>query len=359
MDEILLDPKKLSPEAEMLRDVMNNQVLGQRRATEMVVKTWVSIQSGLRRRNKPLGVFLFLGPTGVGKTETIRALAKYLLGRRDAITKIDCVEFQQSHETAKLLGAPPGYLGHNEEPRLSQAKIDQYQTAKHKLNIVLFDEIEKAHDNLFSTIMTILGDGELTLGNNKSVDFTKSIIFLTANIGSRETQKLLKNDHLGFVSEEVVNLDQKVYEQSKKAAEKRFAPEFMNRLDRIVVFRSLDQLTLRQILKKELRELQVRMWEIPWRDFKFHTGESFPERLDIDFRVTAAAEDFLLKEGTSEVYGARELNRTIDRFVEHPLSALLTSKQVTRGDRITIDYRDGDELVFLRTENSLDRFNSL
>lgn len=357
--EILLDPKKLSPEAELLADTMNTHVLGQERATELVVKTWVSIQSGLRRPNKPLGVFLFLGPTGVGKTETIRVLAKHLLGRRDGITKIDCTEFQHDHEVAKLLGSPPGYVGYSETPRLAQSQLDQYQTDRNKINIVLFDEIEKADDRIFTSIMTILGDGELTLGNGKKTDFTKSLIFLTANIGSRETRRLLESNHLGFATSQVADIDQEVYVQSKKAAEKRFVPEFMNRIDRIVVFRSLAQNTLRLILKKELRDLQVRLWSIPWKDYEFRAKQKVPERLDIDFRVTPAAEEFLLKEGTSEAYGAREINRTIDRFVEQPLSALLTTNQILTGDRIKIDYRGGGELVFLRVATPLDKFDKL
>jgi ATP-dependent Clp protease ATP-binding subunit ClpB len=251
MTDNFLDVSKLSPEVQKLEDNLLAGVIGQARAIRQIMKAYVPTTVNMHRKARPLGVFLFLGPTGVGKSETVKVFAKQLLGSRDYLTKIDCNEFQEDHEVMKLLGAPPSYVGYNDTPRLAQDKIDQYQKKDVKINIILFDEIEKATPRLFDSILSILGDGGLTLGNGKYADFSRSFIFLTSNLGSHEVRRLIEGAGIGFKISDADrdDLDQRIYRASKTAVEKKFRPEFINRLDKIVVFRSLAESTLRQILR--------------------------------------------------------------------------------------------------------------
>lgn len=347
-----LDISALSPEIKALQDSLLARIVGQERAIQQIIKAYVPSTVNMHRHDRPLGTFLFLGPTGVGKSEVVKCFSKILLGNKNALTKIDCNEYQNHHESAKLIGAPPGYLGYSEEPRLSQKKIDQFQTKQSKINIVLFDEIEKADDHLFDAILSILGDGVLTLGNSNTTDFSRTFVFLTSNLGSRETRKLIEGSGIGFSSndDDREELDDRIYRASKKAVEKKFRPEFINRLDKMVVFHSLSNDSLRQILRIELKDLQYRLLESPFRNFKIgETTGPVPDRRSILFSLTEAAKKFLLKEGTSEIYGARELNRTIDRFVGFPLATLISSEQLEDGDKVKIDYVDGDkDLTFTR-----------
>lgn len=353
---LTLDATKLSKEVQGVQDAMLSKVIGQDRAIRQIMKAYVPMTVNMHRQNRPMGVFLFLGPTGVGKSETVKAFAQTLLGKKESLTKIDCNEFQEDHEVMKLLGAPPSYVGYNEAPRLAQEKIDQHQTKNCKINIILFDEIEKATPRLFDSILSILGDGGLTLGNGKLVDFSKSFIFLTSNLGSKEVRTLIEGSGIGFKLSDTAreDLDQRIYKASKAAVEKKFRPEFINRLDKVVVFLSLSEDTLRQILRNELKALQWRIWGSPFRDFAFGTDAPQPQRLSVYFKLTDAAFEFVLKEGTSDLYGARELNRTIDRYLSFPLAALISSEQVVSGDKIKIDYEsEKEDLTFLKDGSTL------
>lgn len=347
-----LDISKLSPDAQALQDMLMYRIIGQERAIHQIIKAYVPTTVNMHRENRPMGVFMFLGPTGTGKSQTVKEFAKALLGRQDAITKIDCTEYQHDHEVSKLLGAPPSYVGYSDEPRLSQHNIDQYQTKDKKINIILFDEIEKADPRLFDTILAILGDGQLTLGNGKKVDFSKTFVFLTSNLGSEDTRKLIEGSGIGFGSSitDRDDLDEKIYRTSKEAVKHKYRPEFVNRLDKLVVFRSLSQESLRQILKLELVNLQQRIWSSPFRGFNLEDkSQPLPNRRSVVFRPTPTACNFLLKEGTSEIYGARELNRIIDRYVGFPMAALISSGQLEDGDKVKIDYIDGEkDLTFLK-----------
>lgn len=351
--DTILKLGEMSSEADKLYKRLSESVIGQDRAIRRIVKAYIPTTVNLHRENRPMGVFLFMGPTGVGKSETVKAFAEILLGSSKALTKIDCTEFQSSHEAAKLLGAPPGYVGYGEIPRLAQEKIDQFQTKDSKINIILFDEIEKADPRLFDSILSILGDGQLTLGNGKSVDFSRSFIFLTSNLGSSETRTLIEGSGIGFNSHESdrTELDQRIYRVSKEAVKKKFRPEFSNRLDSVVVFRSLAQDTLKLILKKELDRLQWDIWKSPYRDFDFSgakkNGLEIPARFDVRFALTEECKAFILKEGTSEVNGARELQRTIDKYVRYPLASLISSKQLGTGDKVLVDHvEDQKDLSF-------------
>jgi ATP-dependent Clp protease ATP-binding subunit ClpB len=344
-----LDPKKLSPKVQLLYDKLTAKVIGQDRAIRQVIKAYTPMTINMHRENRPLGVFLFMGPTGVGKTETVRSFAQLLLGSRNSLTRIDCVEYQEGHEVSKLLGAPPGYLGYNDEPRLTQKAIDKFQTKQSQVNVVLFDEIEKAHSRLFDAIMTILGDARLTLGSGKTVDFSQSFVFLTSNLGSAEVQSMIEGRGIGFQPsvQEREDMDERVYRMSKEAAKKQFRPEFINRLDSTVVFRSLSRDSLRRILRIELEDLQWRIWKSPWRGVDLAKLTKVPEGRSIIFFLTEEAKEFLLDEGTSELYGARELNRAIERFVGFPMASLIASEQLTSGDRVKISYESGaKELTF-------------
>ena len=352
MTETPLDPTRLSDKVKSLQDNLSARVIGQPRAIKELVSVYTPMTVNMHRAGRPLGVLLFMGPTGVGKTETVRALAKTLLGSRDSITRIDCVEFQESHECTKLLGAPPSYMGYNDPPRLTQKAIDRYQTPSTKINVLLFDEIEKGHARLFDAIMTILGDGRLTLGNGDITDFQNTIIVLTSNLGSAEMRKIIEGQSLGYAikTETREDLDTLLYKASKSAAQKLFRPEFMNRIDRIIVFRSLSRESLEKILRIELDDLHWRIWESPWRGKVWEKGER-PESLSIIFRLTDAAKNFLIDEGTSELYGARELNRAVDRYIGFPMASLIATGQVEAKDRIKVDLKPGDtDLSFIKLE---------
>jgi ATP-dependent Clp protease ATP-binding subunit ClpA len=295
---------------------------------------------------RPIGNLLFLGPTGSGKTRLVEATAESLVGDARAVIKIDCAEFQHSHEIAKLIGSPPGYLGHREtHPLLSQEVLNQYHTERVRLSFVLFDEIEKASDALWNLLLGILDKATLTLGDNRRVDFSRALIFMTSNLGAAEMNAILR-PNLGFAAGEderksaagIVDeqLTAKVARAGVEAARKKFTPEFMNRIDKTVVFHPLGDTELRQILNIELNIVQQRV---------FHGANAAP----FVFTVTDEAKGFLLKEGTDMKYGARHLKRAVDRNLVHPMSNLIATGQVRGGDLLRVDIdRDGETLTFFK-----------
>jgi ATP-dependent Clp protease ATP-binding subunit ClpA len=263
-----------------------------------------------------------------------------------AVIKIDCAEFQHSHEIAKLIGSPPGYLGHREtHPLLSQEVLQQYYTDKMKLSFVLFDEIEKASDSLWNLLLGILDKATLTLGDNRRVDFSRAMIFMTSNLGAGEMSSILR-PNLGFAASEMErrcseglvdgSLAEKISRAGVEAARRKFSPEFMNRIDKVVVFRPLGEAELRKILGLELNILQHRI-------FNSANGTPFV------FSLTDTAKDQLLLEGTDMKYGARHLKRAIDRSLVHPLSNLMATEQVRGGDLIRVDYDcESERMTFFR-----------
>jgi ATP-dependent Clp protease ATP-binding subunit ClpA len=278
---------------------------------------------------RPFGTMLFLGPTGSGKTHVVETAAEILFGDRNAVVKVDCAEFQHSHEIAKLIGSPPGYLGHREtSPLLTQENLAKHHTERDPFTFVLFDEIEKASDALWQLLLGILDKATLTLGDNRKVDFSQTMIFLTSNLGAKEMSDLITGSigfapakGKGMIDDE---LDQKIYRTASEAAKRKFSPEFMNRIDKVVVFRSLKHEQLRQILDLELRAVQRRIDE--------GAGERFT------FAATEEAKEFLLSEGIEYRYGARHLKRAIERFVVNPLANLSATAQVHLGDVVVIDF---------------------
>jgi ATP-dependent Clp protease ATP-binding subunit ClpA len=275
---------------------------------------------------------LFLGPTGSGKTHVVEAAAECLFRSRDAVVKINCAEFQHSHEIAKLTGSPPGYLGHRDTaPLLTQEKLDEHQTERNPFTLVLFDEIEKASNALWRLLLGVLDKAKLTLGDNREVDFSQTLIVMTSNLGAAEMAQLITGS-IGFAPAKgktlpPERLDDKIDKTATDAARRKFSPEFMNRLDQLVVFRSLKTTDLQRILELELNAVQHRIQDKAKQPFYF--------------RVTDPAKARLLEQGINPVYGARHLKRTIEKLVVEPLARLSASGQVRRGEVVVIDYDRG------------------
>src|SRR5712671_6251017 len=315
LDSKLLDPNKMGRQAEDLENQLRHFVVGQEEAIHEIVRAFQTYSSGLSPAGRPIGNFLFLGPTGSGKTRIVEATAESLLNDSRAVIKIDCAEFQHSHEIAKLIGSPPGYLGHREtHPLLSQEALNQHHTEKVKLSFVLFDEIEKASDALWNLLLGILDKATLTLGDNRRVDFSRAMVFMTSNLGAAAMSSILR-PNLGFATSETERraaagvmdekLGDKVSRAAIEAARRKFTPEFMNRLDKTVVFQPLGVGELRRILDIELNLVQQRI---------FNTSN---DRAFV-FTLSDSSKSFLLTEGTDLKYGARHLKRAIERLLVQP-----------------------------------------
>jgi len=322
-----LDPTLRSLESLEFEIELRNKVVGQEEAVGALVDVLQVYFAEMRAVGRPVGNYLFLGPTGSGKTRIVEAAAEILFGDPRAVIKVDCAEFQHSHEIAKLIGSPPGYLGHREtHPLITQEELAKYHTKKLMLSFLLFDEIEKASDSLWQLLLGILDKATLTLGDNRRVDLSQTIIFLTSNLGGREITELMTGG-MGFVQpkdKREDRLDTKLERTALEAAKRKFSPEFMNRLDKVVVFHPLREEQLEQIVDIELGMVQQRV---------LATG-----RQQFLFRVTPPAKRFLLREGTDIKYGARHLKRAIEKFVVCPLANLRVTEQVRFGDVLVIDW---------------------
>ena len=338
-DTVILDPDQKSPRAQEFEEKLAGRIVGQERAVRRLSGLYQIFLAGMNPPSRPVGTMLFLGPTGSGKTRVIEAAAEVLFGDPHAVVKIDCAEFQHSHEIAKLIGSPPGYLGHREtSPMLTQENLDRFHTEETKLSLVLFDEIEKASDALWQLLLGILDKATLTLGDNRRVDFSKTMVVMTSNLGAREMSELISGG-IGFApgkgakTPNDTEVDQKIYRTAVEAARRKFSPEFMNRIDKVVVFRSLKEHHLRQILDLELQAVQDRIMTSAGTKFVFQCSE--------------AAKDMLLREGIDLKYGARHLKRSIERFLVYALSNLVATEQVGLGDLVYVDINDaGTKLVF-------------
>jgi ATP-dependent Clp protease ATP-binding subunit ClpA len=334
-----LDPTRRSNESLEFDAALRRKIVGQDEGVRAVVDLYQVFLAGMSSAGRPVGNLLFLGPTGSGKTRIVEAAAEILFGDSRAVIKVDCAEFQHSHEIAKLIGSPPGYLGHREtHPLITQEELARYHTEKLKLSFLLFDEIEKASDALWQLLLGILDKATLTLGDNRRVDLSQTMIFLTSNLGGGEITELMGGG-MGFVQpadKPAEQLDVKVERTATEAAKRKFSPEFMNRLDKVVVFHPLRQEQLEQILEIELGMVQRRVLD---------TG-----RGQFLFRVTPAAQAFLLREGTDLKYGARHLKRAIERHVVYPLANLLATEQVRLGDILCIDWDINQGRLLFRKE---------
>lgn len=352
-----LNPSLTGQDADRLHHDLRKRIIGQEDAVAQIVNIYQMYLAGMTSPGRPIGNFLFLGPTGTGKTRMVEATAESLVGDMRAVIKIDCAEFQHSHEIAKLIGSPPGYLGHREtHPLLSQEVLNQFQTDRVKISFVLFDEIEKASDALWNLLLGILDKGTLTLGDNRRVDFSRAMIFMTSNLGASEMGSIVR-PNLGFAASEMEHrhaegivdpsLDGKISRAGVEAARRKFTPEFMNRIDKLVVFRSLGTEELQKILNLELGLLQQRI---------FNGAHTSP----FVFNLTSGAKAFLLREGTDLKYGARHLKRAIERNLVHPLSNLIASDQIRGGDLLQVDIdREGTALVFVKLAEDMPAYEMI
>ena len=338
-EKVKLDPNRHSFESEEFGSALRRRIVGQEEGIRALTDAYQVYRAGMCSPGRPVANVLFLGPTGSGKTRIVEAAAEILFGNPRAVIKVDCAEFQHSHEIAKLVGSPPGYLGHREtHPLITQESLAQHHTDKLKLSFLLFDEIEKASDSLWQLLLGILDKATLTLGDNRRVDLSQTMIFLTSNLGGGEITELMTGG-MGFVQpkdklEEKLNL--KVEKTAQEAAKKKFSPEFMNRLDKVVVFHPLHDEQLEKILEIELGMVQKRIMD---------SG-----RGQFIFRATSEARRFLLQEGTDIKYGARHLKRAIERFVVHPLSNLLATDQIRFGDMVVADWDDLGQCIAFHRE---------
>lgn len=336
---VQLNPELRSIESQTLENGLRQRIVGQNEAVQAVVDLYQVFRAGMNSSRRPVGNLLFLGPTGAGKTRVVEAAAEVLFGDAQAVIKVDCAEFQHSHEIAKLIGSPPGYIGHREtQPLITQESLDQYYSEDIKISFLLFDEIEKASESLWQLLLGMLDKATLTLGDNRRVDLSRTVIFMTSNLGGREIAEMTTGG-MGFASDVQSDtqhrMNEKVERTASEAARRKFAPEFMNRIDKLVVFHPLRAEELERILEIELRTIQRRVLE--------------SAKVKFSFQLTEQARTFLLSEGTNVAYGARHLKRIIERHVVYPLTRLVATEQVQLDDVISIDWEGArSELQFAK-----------
>jgi CheY-like chemotaxis protein len=340
-DGVKMDTAEAAADSTLNQDLvelLSRKVVGQPTAMRFIVPYIQMYQAGLNPEGRPVGIFLLLGPTGTGKTRTVEALAEVLHGSEKKILKVDCGEFQSDHEVAKLIGAPPGYLGHREtQPVLTQEKLQNASSGDCPLSLVLFDEIEKAAPALSTLLLGILDRATLTLGDNTTVSFEHSLIFLTSNLGAREMMKEMRPE-LGFqgvAARPATELAARLESIGLAAVRRRFSPEFVNRIDVVITYQPLDEIALTAILGHHVADLQR------------HVNTRLGNR-SFEIDVTERAQRFLLARGTSAEYGARELKRTIHRHLTQPLAALVAKGNIEPGAQVTVEWREGEEGLTIR-----------
>lgn len=321
-----------------LSEAWKNLIVGQEHAIEMIVPYVVRAQAGLNTPGRPVGVMFLLGPTGTGKTRTPETLAEILHGTEKNVLRIDCGEYQMDHEIAKLIGAPPGYLGHREtHPALSVARINAVVTENSPISIILFDEIEKASPAMWRILLGILDKATLKLGDNTSADFSKSIIFMSSNLGAKEMSDRIKGG-IGFTqAEESAQQVAEDYAGIQKigmtALEKKFPPEFQNRVDEVITYKPLTFEHLQRITKLELEKVQKQLFvSLGVKAFRLY--------------YEATALDAITKKGTSTKYGARELKRVINRLLLNPMADEFLAGTIRAGADVTCRSENGDTLVW-------------
>jgi ATP-dependent Clp protease ATP-binding subunit ClpC len=299
-------------------------VIGQHEAIVALSDAIRRARSGLRDPRRPIGSFIFVGPTGVGKTELAKALAEFLFDSEDAMTRVDMSEFQERHTVSRLIGAPPGYVGYEEAGQLTES------IRRRPYQVVLFDEIEKAHPDVFNTLLQLLDDGRLTDGQGHTVDFRNTVVIMTSNVGTEH----VRQQSIGLVRSHDKNAQEAARERVQEAMRQAFRPEFLNRIDEIVVFHALTEPELTQIIDLLGAEVGARLKE-----------------QGVTLELTQPAKTLLVREGYNPAYGARPLRRTVQRLVETPLSRDLLKGVFKPGDTVVVDVdQETQKLTFVRRE---------
>jgi CheY-like chemotaxis protein/energy-coupling factor transporter ATP-binding protein EcfA2 len=322
-----------------LVSLLSRRIVGQSAATQAIVPYIEMYRSGLAPEGRPAGIFLLLGPTGTGKTKTVEAIADLLHGNEQNILKIDCGEFQMEHAMAKLIGAPPGYMGHGETvPLITQQSLLEITSEESDLSLVLFDELEKAAPSLTKLLLGMLDKGMIRLGDNSIVNFVKSLVFFTSNIGAREMMRAI-NPEIGFGSSNRPRpeLSSRLESIALGAVRRRFSPEFVNRMDAIITYQPLDEQSLERILDHDIKGMQE------------HVNSRLGDRC-FAIEVAPESREFLLRKGSSQEYGARELKRTLHRELIQPLATMVAREEVPPGSRVAVLLsEDGGSLVLRPT----------
>jgi len=308
-----------------MEEILHDRVIGQDEAVKSVSRAVRRARAGLKDPKRPIGSFIFLGPTGVGKTELARAVAETLFGDEDAMIRVDMSEYMEKHSTARLVGAPPGYVGYDEGGQLTE------KVRRKPYSVILLDEIEKAHPDVFNILLQVLDDGRLTDSKGRTVDFRNTVVIMTSNVGA---SMIKKNTTLGFTTGDTERKYQDMKDKVMDELKKSFRPEFLNRIDEVIVFHSLEQEHIEQIVSLMTEELRKRLKE-----------------QSIDFQLTDDAKKILAKEGFDPAYGARPLRRAIQRHIEDRLSEELLKGNISKGDTVNIESEDG-QLVVKRLEKT-------
>lgn len=311
-----------------MEEDLENSVIGQPDAIKKVVKAIRRNRAGLKDPNKPIGTFIFLGPTGVGKTHLAKVLAKYLFDTEDALVRVDMSEYMEKFAVSRLVGAPPGYVGYEEGGQLTE------KVRRKPYSIILLDEIEKAHPDVFHLLLQVLDDGVLTDSLGRKVDFKNTIVIMTSNIGSRQLKDFGQGVGFNTVAKKSAKID---YAKGviENALKKAFAPEFLNRIDDVVIFDPLEREDIHKIIDIELSYLFKRI-----------------KSLGFTMDVTEKAKDFIVEKGWDEQYGARPLKRAIQKYIEDPLAEEIIKSKLTEGDKITVDYKEGESELIIKVEKA-------
>lgn len=335
----ILNLDNVSTRADEIRKSIREKFVGQDEAVDALANLIDKYHSNLLQPNKPIGTAMFLGPTGTGKTRLVEVFCDALFHNENACVKIDCGEFQHSHEIAKLIGSPPGYLGHKETPaRLNTNILSMNHTKEYPISVILFDEIEKASDALWHIMLSILDKAVLTLGDNSKTDFSKTIIIMTSNAGSAE-MSLAAGNGLGFHTAESNVNDKEMARIAVEAAKRKFTPEFINRIDELICFNTLKKNELNNIVDIELNMLQTHIIN--------HVKPIF------FLKASPAAKKAILADGFDEKYNARSIKRAIEKNVQLPLAKAITTNQLRFGDVVMVDYKY-NKYTFAVVENISD-----
>ncbi len=308
-----------------MEDRLHERIIGQEEAIHAISDAIRRARSGLKDPRRPIGSFIFIGPSGVGKTELARALAEFMFGDEDALVRLDMSEYREQHTASRLFGAPPGYVGYEEGGQLTEA------IRRRPYRVVLFDEIEKAHPEVWNALLQILDDGRLTDGQGRVVDFRNTVLIMTSNLG---TEYVRKGGTLGFLQREDSDEERQAHEKIEKALKGTFRPEFLNRIDEVIMFSPLSIQDMRQIVVLQMKEIQTRLQE---------NG--------LKVELTPAAQEWLAQAGYDQAFGARPLRRALQKHVESPLSLRLLSGEFVSGDTVQVDVNDNQEIVFHKSVN--------